>query len=1029
MKEMPRMAENLAGKLTGNFRPSTHHARTGSRTNSIVYSTSGSIPGERKFTIVETESGALELQNDIGFVDIVSGTNMDGVQHLRSDNVVTRNIWRALIIIFILLALIQIWSQLQLYFKYPVATNIEAEYPRTIPFPSVAICNNNRFRLTYITGPRILNRRAKEKDKFKTDITGNSSIFDKVIEQTWDMDAVRFLRSAAHWKSRMILGCTWPNGTSCKLSDFKAVWTMTGLCWAINTDIHNPVEVAGSGATHGLRLLLNVESYERVDACTPHFKSRSISGLKILIFNQTYVPESSLNGVNVPSGYSMDIPFKMQYRNKLPGVHCIEETRDHINARDDFDSEYNVRTCSIRRYLREIENNCNCSMRRAFLPNNDDSYNNCNVDDYFGCVQKTVKAVQEIGSNANCQPPCQVIDYTAWQDMNRMPSNLMPTLIEEHEEEDESDVAQEDIDEDNFLETDQNDDETFSCSDSAYLDEKQVSRIKRDAHRAYEKQARYQENIFLRSKRLILRLSLAIQSISNLKWGWHGNDFKGVYQRLMDNVTCFATFSQRHESIASIMKSRPPLSEEKRASQIHYLLDENSHRQNPFRHKTIGDVKAHYGDRVEVILKEMQNVLQTIELMWQIFEEKTYLSQLTADLSLMDRIVQLMTQYESGKLQRRAWAEKMQSRKMRHFFDEEFYEGYYATIIKDLDQSLVKVIDRLENEEWLTLKKNIENGTALKTGAILFFEDPSEESLKKFQEFLMDVYECSTGEVKTFAHDQLKKFRKAFRELQTAYANLFRKELPDYLENFEFGSKFVGDNFAMVNIFFHRLHMERWSQDQTYSIWSLACDIGGALGLFLGLSLLTLIELIYLLIQHKFFWKNLKNCKITDCFTKDGRKKIFKNSYNMENDDCSQTASISDIIERTMKEQRLIDTSNEQKPKRSIWTNENPYMIVPSDDPEEDEFLMRPDSSVSILDMKEPDELSGFNTSDHLYVDDAVNRLSNIPEENSKLEDISKELAKPISKENSPTEDEHTESISTAPNILFRKTNERQTAL
>ncbi|KHJ81789.1 hypothetical protein OESDEN_18523, partial [Oesophagostomum dentatum] len=127
------------------------------------------------------------------------------------------------------------------------------------------------------------------------------------------MDAVRFLRNAAHWKSRMILGCKWPNGTSCRLSDFKPVWTLTGLCWAINTDPINPLEVVGSGVGHSIQLLLNVETYERVDACTSHFRTKSLPGLKILIYNQTSVPITSYNGVNIPSGYAMDIRFRMQH--------------------------------------------------------------------------------------------------------------------------------------------------------------------------------------------------------------------------------------------------------------------------------------------------------------------------------------------------------------------------------------------------------------------------------------------------------------------------------------------------------------------------------------------------------------------------------------------------------------------------------------------------------------------------------------------------------------------------------------------
>lgn len=135
----------------------------------------------------------------------------------------------------------------------------------------------------------------------------------------------------------------------------------------------------------------------------------------------------------------------------------------------------------------------------------------CNVDQYFGCAQAAMKRIREEGTASTCLPPCQTIDYTAWQDMNRLPQNLMPALIEEQEEEDEDDVEQEELDE-NISFSDVSGGETFSCEDSAYLDEKQVMRIKRDAHRAYEMQARHQEDIFLRSRRLIARLRNAIHS-------------------------------------------------------------------------------------------------------------------------------------------------------------------------------------------------------------------------------------------------------------------------------------------------------------------------------------------------------------------------------------------------------------------------------------------------------------------------------------------------------------------------------------
>src|SRR3954452_8783584 len=132
------------------------------------------------------------------------------------------------------------------------------------------------------------------------------------MANTWDMDAVKFLRNAAHWKARMILKCHWPNGTRCRLSDFQPLWTLTGLCWAINTDPVEPFYVSGSGPGNALRLLLNIERYERVGSCSSKFRTNSLPGLKILIYNQSDVPTSSLDGVNVPPGFTMDIPFRMQ---------------------------------------------------------------------------------------------------------------------------------------------------------------------------------------------------------------------------------------------------------------------------------------------------------------------------------------------------------------------------------------------------------------------------------------------------------------------------------------------------------------------------------------------------------------------------------------------------------------------------------------------------------------------------------------------------------------------------------------------
>jgi hypothetical protein len=47
----------------------------------------------------------------------------------------------------VVFAAIQIIKQIVMYYETPAATNILADYPERIIFPTVAVCNNNKYRL------------------------------------------------------------------------------------------------------------------------------------------------------------------------------------------------------------------------------------------------------------------------------------------------------------------------------------------------------------------------------------------------------------------------------------------------------------------------------------------------------------------------------------------------------------------------------------------------------------------------------------------------------------------------------------------------------------------------------------------------------------------------------------------------------------------------------------------------------------------------------------------------------------------
>ncbi|XP_070552311.1 acid-sensing ion channel 2-like [Ptychodera flava] len=55
---------------------------------------------------------------------------------------------------------------------------------------------------------------------------------------------------------------------------------------------------------------------------------------------------------------------------------------------------------------------------------------------------------------------------------------------------------------------------------------------------------------------------------------------------------------------------------------------------------------------------------------------------------------------------------------------------------------------------------------------------------------------------------------------------------------------YLSDNIAKVDIFFQELSINEVEQQKAYDIFGLLCDIGGALGLWLGGSVLTVMEII-----------------------------------------------------------------------------------------------------------------------------------------------------------------------------------------
>ncbi|XP_028931765.1 acid-sensing ion channel 2 isoform X2 [Ornithorhynchus anatinus] len=78
-----------------------------------------------------------------------------------------------------------------------------------------------------------------------------------------------------------------------------------------------------------------------------------------------------------------------------------------------------------------------------------------------------------------------------------------------------------------------------------------------------------------------------------------------------------------------------------------------------------------------------------------------------------------------------------------------------------------------------------------------------------------------------------------------------------YLEKkFNKSEKYISENILVLDIFFEALNYETIEQKKAYEVAALLGDIGGQMGLFIGASILTILELfdyIYELIKEKLF--------------------------------------------------------------------------------------------------------------------------------------------------------------------------------
>lgn len=69
--------------------------------------------------------------------------------------------------------------------------------------------------------------------------------------------------------------------------------------------------------------------------------------------------------------------------------------------------------------------------------------------------------------------------------------------------------------------------------------------------------------------------------------------------------------------------------------------------------------------------------------------------------------------------------------------------------------------------------------------------DTNSKNFFTIKQFTDNIFNCIFVNVQNKSKEMLNEFKSVMHDLQLAYSNLFRKDLLDYLQNFEFGKKFL----------------------------------------------------------------------------------------------------------------------------------------------------------------------------------------------------------------------------------------------
>ncbi|CAD5126761.1 DgyrCDS14813 [Dimorphilus gyrociliatus] len=278
-----------------------------------------------------------------------------------------------------------------------VTVKVEVIYPKQLEFPSVTVCNQNKFRMKNAIELGLY----KYFTKIYSFDNNETTSYDEYLPENYDMDFV--YNYTGHKQSNFIFRCFWA-GKLCKSEYITKTITEYGICFTFNSpsslDPPNALTVTDPGVNNGLSFLFNTEQYDHMPG------PDNDAGVKMFLHNDYKKPLMADLGFAVAAGMHTLIGIKRTESHSLGDPYG-----DCVNSKYKSHAE-----CMDHCRLRAVAFVCECMPFEATAilePNKDYLQRICTLSENFNCVRQLLEHVkyEKKSIRCSCLVPCNQIIY------------------------------------------------------------------------------------------------------------------------------------------------------------------------------------------------------------------------------------------------------------------------------------------------------------------------------------------------------------------------------------------------------------------------------------------------------------------------------------------------------------------------------------------------------------------------------------------------------------------------------------------